>query len=162
MGKKSGSWQFPAHYRKARNCQESLFGIFWKLLAKFWKWHKFLAISSSLYIGKKLPGTTCILKVQPLPGNFYPIYRELGIDRMWLHFMELTGTTFMVKVDPVDSQPIHNMTWHKKWNLGKILKKKIIIFFLYFFTVKSGNKKRVKAILGKNSFFSTAYMALGF
>ena len=25
---------------------------------------------------------------------------------MWLHFMELTGTTFMVKVDPVDSQPI--------------------------------------------------------
>ena len=110
MGKKSGSWQFPAHYRKARNCQESLFGIFWKLLAKFWKWHKFLAIPSSLYIGKKLPGTTCILKVQPLPGNFYPIYRELGIDRMWLHFMELTGTTFMVKVDPVDSQPIKSLT----------------------------------------------------
>ena len=94
MGKKRGSWQFPAHYRKARNCQESLFGIFWKLLAKFWKWHKFLAIPSSLYIGKKLPGTTCILKVQPLPGNFYPIYRELGIDRMWLHFMDLTGTHF--------------------------------------------------------------------
>ena len=94
MGKKRGSWQFPAHYRKARNCQESLFGIFWKLLAKFWKWHKFLAIPSSLYIGKKLPGTTCILKLQPLPGNFYPIYRELGIDRMWLHFMDLTGTHF--------------------------------------------------------------------
>ena len=34
----------------ARNCQESLFGFFCCVLAKFWKRRQFLTISSSLYI----------------------------------------------------------------------------------------------------------------
>ena len=43
-------WQFPAYYMWARNCQESLFGFFCCVLAKFWKRRQFLTISSSLYI----------------------------------------------------------------------------------------------------------------
>ena len=45
-------------------------------------------------MSQELPGTTCILKVQPLPGNSLPIYSDPGIDRMWVHFMGIDRNHF--------------------------------------------------------------------
>ena len=53
------------------------------------KCNHILSIPSSLYIGQKLPGSGCTFKMQVVPGNFFPIYRELGIARNLCHFQNL-------------------------------------------------------------------------
>ena len=53
------------------------------------KCNHILSIPSSLYIGQKLPGSGCTFKMQVVPGNFFPIYRELEIARNLCHFQNL-------------------------------------------------------------------------